>query len=58
VTKGAVAGGIEAGRDALARHAWPEAYEHLASANAEAPLDAENMEGLAKAAWWTGRPNE
>ncbi len=50
--------GLEAGRQAIRRRAWPEAYEHISAANAEAALEPEDLELLAKAAWWTGRPNE
>jgi len=49
---------LEAARQALARRAWPEAYEHLREANAEGALGAEDLEGLAKAAYWTGHPAE
>jgi class 3 adenylate cyclase len=46
---------LEAGRDALARYAWREGYELLANADAATPLSPEDLEGLAAAAWWTGR---
>jgi class 3 adenylate cyclase len=46
---------LEAGREALRRHAWREGYELLESADATASLSAEDLEGLAAAAWWTGR---
>jgi class 3 adenylate cyclase len=46
---------LEAGREALRRHAWREAYELLEDAGAAAPLSPEDLEGLAAAAWWTGR---
>jgi class 3 adenylate cyclase len=46
---------LEPGREALARHAWPEAYELLARADAAAPLSPADLEGLAAAAWWTCR---
>jgi class 3 adenylate cyclase/tetratricopeptide (TPR) repeat protein len=46
---------LEAGRDALRRHAWREGYELLASADTTASLSPEDLEGLAAAAWWTGR---
>jgi class 3 adenylate cyclase len=50
--------GLERGRDAVGRHAWPEAYELLSAVDAHGPLDPEDLERLAKAAWWTGRQNE
>lgn len=50
--------GLERGRDAVRRHAWPEAYELLSAGDAEGPLDPEDLVRLAKASWWTGRQNE
>jgi tetratricopeptide (TPR) repeat protein len=49
---------LETGRDAAARRAWPSAYDALSSADAAGDLGPENLEILAKAAWWTGRPTE
>lgn len=49
---------LESGRDAAARRAWPRAYEALSSADAAGDLAPEDLELLAKAAWWTGRPTE
>jgi class 3 adenylate cyclase len=46
---------LEAGREALRRYAWREGYELLESADSAAPLSSEDLEGLAAAAWWTGR---
>jgi class 3 adenylate cyclase len=46
---------LEAGREALQRHAWREGYELLDEADSAAPLSPEDLEGLAAAAWWTGR---
>lgn len=46
---------LEAGREALARHAWREAYDLLTAADAAEPLEPPDLEGLAAAAWWTGR---
>ena len=46
---------LEAGREALLRYAWREGYELLENADAAAPLSPEDLEGLAAAAWWTGR---
>ena len=53
-----VSDGLERGRDAVRRHAWPQAYELLSAGDAEGPLDPEDLVRLAKAAWWTGRQNE
>jgi class 3 adenylate cyclase len=44
---------LEAGRDALRRHAWRDAYDLLSEA--DEGLTASDLEGLAQAAWWTGR---
>jgi len=44
-----------AAREALKRWAWREAYDHLIAADASGRLSAEELEGLAQAAWWTGR---
>ena len=49
---------LETGRDAAARRAWPSAYDALSSADAAGDLEPEDLELLAKAAWWTGRPTE
>jgi class 3 adenylate cyclase len=49
---------LEAGREAARRHAWREAYDLLASADADGRLTAEDLESLAGAAWWTGRLEE
>jgi class 3 adenylate cyclase len=49
---------LETGRDAVARRAWSEGYEALKAADATSGLGPEDLELLAKAAWWTGRPSE
>lgn len=54
----AVGDGLERGREAVRRLAWPEAYELLSVVDAESSLDPEDLIGLAKASWWTGRQNE
>ncbi|HWO69572.1 MAG TPA: adenylate/guanylate cyclase domain-containing protein [Actinomycetota bacterium] len=48
---------IQEAHDALRRRDWPRAYELLAGED-RATLSPEDLEGLAKAAWWTGRPEE
>jgi class 3 adenylate cyclase len=44
-----------AGRDALRRHAWREAFERLRDADSAEPLPPEDLELLAQAAGWVGR---
>jgi class 3 adenylate cyclase len=46
---------LESGRDAVRRYAWREAYELLTAADQPGKLDADDLEGLAEAAWWNGR---
>jgi ATP/maltotriose-dependent transcriptional regulator MalT len=48
---------LDRGRDALARGAWPEAYEALRACDAAA-LTGADLEGLADAAWWVSRRDE
>jgi class 3 adenylate cyclase len=49
---------LATGRDAVARRAWPEAYEALSGAIVSGELQPEDLELLAKSAWWVGRQNE
>jgi class 3 adenylate cyclase len=49
---------IELGRDAMARHAWAEAMEAFLAADRDGRLAAADLEQLATAAWWAGRPDE
>jgi class 3 adenylate cyclase len=49
---------LEAGREAYARRAWPEAYRLLLEADGEGGLDPEDLEALAKSAWWIGLATE
>jgi class 3 adenylate cyclase/predicted negative regulator of RcsB-dependent stress response len=49
---------IVAGRDALERHSWEEAYQALHEADGSALLDGSGLRMLAEAAWWTGRGEE
>jgi class 3 adenylate cyclase len=46
---------LVAGREALQRHAWREAFEWLRGADAVEPLPPEDLELLAEAAQWVGR---
>ena len=49
---------LELGRDAVRRHAWPDAMEALAAADKDALLAPEDLELLGTAAWWAGHPDE
>src|SRR5438034_8117746 len=46
---------LEAGRDAINRHAWREAFDLLIEADASGVLEPQDLESLGEAAWWTGR---
>ena len=48
---------VEAARDALARYAWQEAYALLKDAPEE-ELAPSDWDGLAEAAWWSGRMDD
>ena len=48
----------EQGRQAYGRRAWPEAYRLLGEADGAGALTAEDLEALAKSAWWIGLPAE
>ena len=49
---------LRQGRQALQRHLWGEAYELLAAADAAETLGPGDIESLAVAAGWSGRPDE
>src|ERR671918_350005 len=49
---------IEAGRDALKRHAWDEAYRILTEADRAGALTGEALELLGEAAYWSAHPDE
>ena len=49
---------LERGREALARHAWGDAYEALTEADREGGLTGEGLQLLAQAAYWTAHPDE
>jgi class 3 adenylate cyclase/predicted negative regulator of RcsB-dependent stress response len=55
---GSAVDAVEAGRDALERHAWQEAYEILTEADRQGSLTAEGLNFLAWASWWTAHPDE
>ncbi|MBA3412746.1 MAG: hypothetical protein H0T09_03560, partial [Actinobacteria bacterium] len=46
---------LQAGREAIGRHAWLEAYDLLDAADTAGRLSPEDLETLSAAAWWTGR---
>jgi class 3 adenylate cyclase len=48
---------VAAGRDALDRHAWDEAYDILSEADRSGPLNGEGLQLLARAAYWAGHPD-
>jgi DNA-binding CsgD family transcriptional regulator len=52
------AGMVEAGRRAYAASDWSRALEQLSAARAEAPLAPEDVEAMARAAWWLARVPE
>jgi DNA-binding CsgD family transcriptional regulator len=49
---------IDRGRDAFDREAWGQAYEHLTTAARDEPLEVEDLERLASAAYLVGRSEE
>ncbi|HET8874240.1 MAG TPA: hypothetical protein VFM83_11195, partial [Gaiellaceae bacterium] len=49
---------LELARNALAGKDWQVAYAALAELNRAEKLDADDLNGLADAAWWTGRMDE
>ena len=52
---GANVAALEAGREAVERHAWSEGYELLKDCDAAAAIPPEDLERLAGAAWWMGQ---
>jgi class 3 adenylate cyclase len=49
---------LEAGRDALGRHAWQEAFDQLSQADREGPLSGADLEALALAAFFSARADD
>jgi class 3 adenylate cyclase len=49
---------LAAGREAVGRHAWREAYPLLKAADEAGALSAADLESLGDAAWWTGHLDE
>jgi DNA-binding CsgD family transcriptional regulator len=52
------ASALERGRQALERQAWDAAYELLRAADAESPLEPEDLERAGRAAYLTGRDED
>ena len=50
--------GVDQGRDAFDRQAWRGAYEHLSAAARDEPLEVEDLERLASAAYLAGHGEE
>jgi class 3 adenylate cyclase len=48
-------GSLEAGREAVDRHAWSEGYELLKESDTAGTIAPEDLERLAGAAWWMGQ---
>jgi len=48
---------LERGRDAIRRHAWPEAMDAFAKVDGAEGLGAEDLELQGEAAWWSGQPD-
>ncbi|HEY6064620.1 MAG TPA: protein kinase [Thermoanaerobaculia bacterium] len=46
---------VDRGRDAFVRHNWSDAWAELSAANQETPLEPEDLDRLATAAYLTGR---
>jgi len=46
---------LQAGRDALRRHEWTDAFERLSAADARGPLSGQDLESLAQAAFFVAR---
>ncbi len=46
---------VQAGRDAVARHAWQEAFDQLTSADRDGRLTGADLESLAQAAFFAAR---
>jgi class 3 adenylate cyclase len=49
---------VAAGREALERHAWQEAYDALTEADRLGSLGGEELRLLASACYWSGHPDE
>jgi class 3 adenylate cyclase len=47
---------LDAARVAFSRHAWREAYDRFAEADAVNSLEPAELESYSEAAWWCGQP--
>jgi hypothetical protein len=50
--------GLDRGRDAFNRQAWRRAYEQLSAAARDEPLEVDDLERLASAAYLAGRSED
>jgi len=55
---GPVADAVDRGRESFGRHAWADAFAELSAADREAPLELEDLERLAVAAYLVGADGE
>ncbi|MFP5333534.1 MAG: hypothetical protein ACLGHX_14380 [Acidimicrobiia bacterium] len=51
---------VTSGREAVRKHAWSDAYDLFARADAETDggLEPADLEAMSESAWWSGRPDE
>src|SRR3712207_749565 len=49
---------LRAGREAFARREWEAAFKLLSEADSRAPLEAEDLERVGEAGYWTNRHGE
>ena len=49
---------LASGKDALNRHAWDEAFDAFSEADRQADLPPQELQMMAEAAWWAGRPDD
>ena len=53
-----IADTVDQGRESFGRQAWGNAYDQLSAADHETPLELEDIERLAVAAYLTGRDGD
>jgi class 3 adenylate cyclase len=46
---------LDTAREAAARYAWAEAFDHFGAADASAPLGPDDLDKMAECAWWVGK---
>ena len=49
---------LASAEDALGRHAWDEAFDAFSRADRDEGLAPHDLEMMAEAAWWAGRPDD